>query len=169
MRLLIHVHGRFHARTEPWRYEDFPAQHRAERSVKVFYREQTPSALRASPPLWGEGLARCWRLSLPPIEGRAGEGSARVQRTDGTDLVINAPSVHIISLYLALSRSILQGAKFVQYLCNRNKALINKFNSISNFTTMGTFNNNTTWGKVLNIVITILTAIATTFGVQSCV
>ena len=34
---------------------------------------------------------------------------------------------------------------------------------------MGTFNNNSTWGKVLNIVITILTAIATTFGVQSCV
>ena len=70
--------------------------------------------------------------------------------------------------YLALSRSILQSTKFVQYLCNRNKALINKFNSISNFTTMGTFNNNSTWGKVLNIVITILTAIATTFGVQSC-
>ena len=33
---------------------------------------------------------------------------------------------------------------------------------------MGTFNNNSTWGKILNIVITILTAIATTFGVQSC-
>ena len=125
MHLFVHVHGRFHARTEPWRYEDFPAQHRAERDVKVFYREQTPSALRASPPLWGEGLARCWRLSLPPIEGRAGEGSARVQTTDGTDLVINAPSVHIILLYLSLSRSILQGAKFVQYICNRNKALIN--------------------------------------------
>ena len=28
---------------------------------------------------------------------------------------------------------------------------------------MGTFNNNSTWGKILNIVITILTAIATTF------
>ena len=36
MRLLIHVHGRFHARTEPWRYEDFPAQHHAERDVKFF-------------------------------------------------------------------------------------------------------------------------------------
>ena len=33
---------------------------------------------------------------------------------------------------------------------------------------MGTFNNNTTWGKVLNIVITVLTAITTTFWVQSC-
>ena len=33
---------------------------------------------------------------------------------------------------------------------------------------MGTFNNNSTWGKVLNIVITILTAIATTFGTASC-
>ena len=28
---------------------------------------------------------------------------------------------------------------------------------------MGTFNNNTLWGKILNVVITILTAIATTF------
>ena len=52
MRLRAHVHGRFHARTEPWRYEDFPAQHRAERDVKVFieyrvqrteYRERTES------------------------------------------------------------------------------------------------------------------------------
>ena len=34
--------------------------------------------------------------------------------------------------------------------------------------TMGTFNNNSTWGKILNIVITILTAIATTFGTASC-
>ena len=33
---------------------------------------------------------------------------------------------------------------------------------------MGTFNNNSTWGKILNIVITVLTAIATTFGVTSC-
>ncbi|MBR5576785.1 MAG: smalltalk protein [Bacteroidaceae bacterium] len=33
---------------------------------------------------------------------------------------------------------------------------------------MGTFNNNSTWGKVLNIIIIVLTAIATTFGVQSC-
>ncbi|MBQ5912900.1 MAG: smalltalk protein [Bacteroidaceae bacterium] len=29
---------------------------------------------------------------------------------------------------------------------------------------MGTFNNNSTWGKILNI----LTAIVTTFGAQSC-
>ena len=36
------------------------------------------------------------------------------------------------------------------------------------FNTMGTFNNNSTWGKILNILITILTAIATTFGAQSC-
>ena len=34
---------------------------------------------------------------------------------------------------------------------------------------MGTFNNNSTWGKVLNILITILTAIATTFTATSCV
>lgn len=33
---------------------------------------------------------------------------------------------------------------------------------------MGTLNNNSTWGKVLNIIITVLTAIATTFGVTSC-
>ena len=33
---------------------------------------------------------------------------------------------------------------------------------------MGTFNNNSTWGKILNILITILTAIATTFGITSC-
>ena len=33
---------------------------------------------------------------------------------------------------------------------------------------MGAFNNNSTWGKILNILITILTAIATTFGAQSC-
>ena len=76
--------------------------------------------------------------------------------------------MHFILLYLALSRTISQSAKFVQYLCNRNKALINKFNSIQNSTIMGTFNNNSTWGKILNIVITILTAIATTFGAQSC-
>ena len=33
---------------------------------------------------------------------------------------------------------------------------------------MGTFNNNSTLGKILNIVITVLTAIATTFGMASC-
>jgi hypothetical protein len=33
---------------------------------------------------------------------------------------------------------------------------------------MGTYNNNTLWGKILNIVITVLTAIATTFGMTSC-
>ena len=33
---------------------------------------------------------------------------------------------------------------------------------------MGTFNNNSIWGKILNIVITILTAILTTFGMASC-
>ena len=34
---------------------------------------------------------------------------------------------------------------------------------------MGTFNNNSTWGKILNIVITVLTAILTTFGMASCI
>lgn len=29
-------------------------------------------------------------------------------------------------------------------------------------------NNNNIWSKILNIVITVLTAIATTFGVTSC-
>ena len=29
--------------------------------------------------------------------------------------------------------------------------------------------NKSNWGKILNIVITILTAIATTFGVTSCI
>ena len=71
-----------------------------------------------------------------------------------------------ISRYLALSR---KAQNLCSIFANRNKALINKFNSISNFTTMGTFNNNTTWGKILNIVITILTAIATTFTATSCV
>ena len=33
---------------------------------------------------------------------------------------------------------------------------------------MGTFNNNSTWSKILTILITVLTAIATTFGVTSC-
>jgi hypothetical protein len=28
--------------------------------------------------------------------------------------------------------------------------------------------NNNLWGKILNIIITVLTAIATTFGVSSC-
>ena len=37
------------------------------------------------------------------------------------DKHINAPSVHIILLYLALSRSILQSAKFVQYICKRKR------------------------------------------------
>lgn len=30
------------------------------------------------------------------------------------------------------------------------------------------FNKNTIWSKILQILITVLTAIATTFGVQSC-
>ena len=29
-------------------------------------------------------------------------------------------------------------------------------------------NNQTLWGKILKIVITVLTAIATTFGIQAC-
>ena len=29
--------------------------------------------------------------------------------------------------------------------------------------------NKTLWGKILNIVITVLTAIATTFGITSCI
>lgn len=33
---------------------------------------------------------------------------------------------------------------------------------------MGTFNNSSTWGRILNTVITILTAIAITFGTASC-
>ena len=33
---------------------------------------------------------------------------------------------------------------------------------------MGTFNNNSLWGKILNILITVLTAIATTFTATSC-
>jgi hypothetical protein len=33
---------------------------------------------------------------------------------------------------------------------------------------MGTFNNNSLWGKILNILITVLTAIATTFTASSC-
>lgn len=33
---------------------------------------------------------------------------------------------------------------------------------------MGTFNNNSTWGKILNIIIIVLTAILTTFGTASC-
>ena len=30
-------------------------------------------------------------------------------------------------------------------------------------------NNNNIWSKIINIVITVLTAIATTFGVSSCI
>ena len=37
------------------------------------------------------------------------------------DKHINAPSVHIILLYLALSRSILQGAGFKHYICKRKR------------------------------------------------
>ena len=29
--------------------------------------------------------------------------------------------------------------------------------------------NKTIWGKIINIVITVLTAIATTFGISSCI
>ena len=36
IRPFTRVHDWFHARTERWRYEDFPAQHRAKRDVKVF-------------------------------------------------------------------------------------------------------------------------------------
>ena len=71
----------------------------------------------SSLPLW-EG----WGGVLGQVEGPwVGEGSARVQRTYETDLVINTPSVHIILLYLSLSRSILQSAKFVQYICKRKR------------------------------------------------
>ena len=31
-----------------------------------------------------------------------------------------------------------------------------------------TMENNNLWGKIINIIITVLTAIATTFGVTSC-
>ena len=76
MRLPIYVHGRFHARTEPWRYEDSPAQHRAERDVKVFV-EYVPlpsqSARRTekfSPPEAQKHI-QCffWRPRSPPMGG----------------------------------------------------------------------------------------------------
>ena len=85
MRLLIHVHGWFHARTEPWRYEDFPAQHRAERDVKFFLKngERTPPA---PSPLWeGAVTTASTAPALLPIEGEmpAGQrGSARGRRAD---------------------------------------------------------------------------------------
>ena len=101
MRLTIHVPDKFHARTEPWRYEDFPAPNRAERDVKVF---------------WEYG-PRKGTESWPQM----------TQKFDGiiTDLVINVPSVHFILLYLALSRSILQSANFVAYLCNSERKMGN--------------------------------------------
>ena len=40
-------------------------------------------------------------------------------KTEGWQNTLNAPSVHIISLYLTLSRSILQGAGFKHYICKR--------------------------------------------------
>ena len=48
-------------------------------------------------------------------------------------------------------------------LCVRKNSVIVRSRVVTK-----TFNNNTTWGKILNIVITILTAIATTFGTASC-
>ena len=39
---------------------------------------------------------------------------------------------------------------------------------IINQKTMEKENNNSIWGKILKIVITVLTAVATTFGLQAC-
>ena len=79
---------------------------------------------------------------------------------------------------MTVNDTICQTAKKMSYLCIRKRThryLVCKINAktlMSNpqkpTNTMGTFNNNSTWGKILNILITILTAIATTFGAQSC-
>ena len=99
----------------------FPRPAPRREGCKGFYRADPSPTL---PSMGGGSYNRQHRASPSPHRGGMPEGqrgSARVQRTDGTDLVINAPSVHIISLYLALSRSILQGAKFVQYICKRKR------------------------------------------------
>ena len=80
---------------------------------------------------------------------------------------------------MTVNDTICQTAKKMSYLCIRKRThryLVHNSNLktlMSNpqkqpTNTMGTFNNNSTWGKILNILITILTAIATTFEAQSC-
>ena len=74
MRLAIHVHGWFHARTEPWRYEDFPAQHRAQSGVKVFG-VWTPARGRRADHRWNwlDEIITEFPLPLRPLSRVAGD------------------------------------------------------------------------------------------------
>ena len=51
---------------------------------------------------------------------------------------------------------------------NNKKERNHKSNIINHKHTMSNDNNKQIWSKVLQVIITILTAIATTFGVTSC-
>ena len=53
--------------------------------------------------------------------------------------------------------------------CTQRPYIILHELSIINYQLKKTMENKTLWSKILNIVITVLTAIATTFGVTSCI
>ena len=56
-----------------------------------------------------------------------------------------------------------------QQYCTQRPYIILHELSIINYQLKKTMENKTLWSKILNIVITVLTAIATTFGVTSCI
>ena len=89
-------------------------------------------------------------LSSPPLKNKGTYRNLKVQVTKMMSYLCTRKQTH-------------------RYLvCNSNLKTLMSNPQKPTFNTMGTFNNNSTWGKILNILITILTAIATTFGAQSC-
>ena len=54
-------------------------------------------------------------------------------------------------------------------ICGEKKSVVKKSFSIFNFQFKKVMENKQLWSKILNILITVLTAIATTFGVTSCI
>ena len=53
-------------------------------------------------------------------------------------------------------------------MTNKNKEKLCALRGAKKHQKQETMNNKEIWSKILNIVITVLTAIATTFGVTSC-
>ena len=56
----------------------------------------------------------------------------------------------------------------VVWMTNKNKEKLCALRGAKKHQKQETMNNKEIWSKILNIVITVLTAIATTFGVTSC-
>ncbi len=87
---------------------------------KVFFRADPLCPAGISPSM-GRRAGAVLAVVAPSHRGEGWGGVCKSTDYDDTDLVINAPSVHIISHYLALSCSISQSANFVAYLCNSER------------------------------------------------